>query len=212
MKPIEIFFLAAASVALVSCGSAKKAQQDSYQSQAAQYQQQYQSQQSADEAGFVEVKRSPIEELSLAQETDEIRAYGQAESSNEQLALNAARAQAIGALQEKIEVYVRTGLDRYMQETGVNSEYALDELTRNKVEAATKGIVNGASILESRKLYNPNTKRYKYEVCVKYDRAGILNVMAQQSKRIQANEKQFEANMQQAWDELDAANGRTTIK
>lgn len=128
------------------------------------------------------------------------------------MALNAARAQATAALQEKIEVYVRAGLDQYAQQTGVNSEYSLDESTRNQVMTAVKGIVNGATVLDTRVLYNPNTKRYKYEVCMKYDRAGVLNVMQQQSERILKNEKQFEQDMQQAWDALDAQNNRMSLQ
>lgn len=216
-------------IVVAACGTVKKAQQQGYpdyggyqpdpthiqlgqqgiiQGQGGTNQPQYQPTQGADEAGFVEIKRSPIEELALATGTNEIRAYGQAESANEQLALNAARAQAIAALQEKIEVYVRAGLDQYMQETGVNSQYSLDESTRNQIMSAVKGIVNGATVLETRKLYNPTTRRYKYEVCVTYDRAGVLNVMQQQSERIRANEKQFETDMREAWDALDSANSR----
>ena len=235
MKAIRIVVLSVATIAMVSCGSAKKAQQTQqqqypnyggyqpqpgyyqqaqqgiYQGQAPQYQQQYQSQPGYDAAGFTEVKKTPIEELSLALGTNEIRAFGQAESGNEQMALNAARAQAIAALQEKIEVYVRAGLDQYTQETGVNSEYSLDESTRNQVMTAAKGVVNGASILDTRKLYNPSTKRYKYEVCVTYNKAGVLSVMQQQSERIRANEKKFEADMQHAWDALDAQNNRMSL-
>lgn len=216
----------------ISCGSANKASntsmnidaggssQPSYYQQAQQgfqygqgngYQQQYQSTSGPDASGFVEIKKSPIEELSLAVGTNEIRAFGQAESGREQLALNAARAQAIAALQEKIEIYVRAGLDQYMQETGVNSEYSLDETTRNQVITAAKGIVIGATILDSRKLFNPNSKRYKYEICVKYDRAGVLSAMQQQSERIRANEKKFEEDMQHAWDALDAQNNRMSL-
>ena len=83
-----------------------------------QNQQQSQNQQNPDVDGFVEVKRSPIEELALAVGTDETRAFGAAESGNAQLAFNAARAQATAALKEKMEVYVRAGLDQYSQETG----------------------------------------------------------------------------------------------
>lgn len=175
------------------------------------YQQQYQNQQGPDAAGFIEIQKSPIEELSLAVGTNEIRAFGSAESGNAQMAFNAARAQATAALKEKMEVYVRAGLDQYIQETGVNSEYSLDESTRNQVMTAVKGIINGASVLDSRKLYNPKTKRYKYEVCMKYDRAGILSVMQQQSERIRNNEKQFEADMKEAWDALDAENNRVSL-
>jgi len=234
----RLILIALASFAVVSCGTANKAQEANQQQypnyggyypqgqpgnyQQAQmgiqqnqvqpgYNQQYQTQLGPDAAGYVEIKKSPIEELSLAVGTGEIRAYGQAESGNEQLALNAARAQATASLQEKIEVYVRAGLDRYVQETGVNGEYSLDEMTRNQIITAVKGIVNGATILDSRKMYNPTTRRYKYEVCVKYDRAGILSTMQQQSSRIRANEQQFEADMQHAWDALDAQNNGTPI-
>jgi hypothetical protein len=206
MKAIRFVLFAVASAALVACGAFNKAQ-----NQQPQYQQQYPSQEGPDAAGFVEVKMSPIQELSLAVGTNEIRAYGQAESANEQLAYNTARAQAIAELQEKIEVYVRAGLDVYNQEVGVNSEYALDESTRNQVQTAVKGIVNGARVLDSRKLYNPQNKRYKYEVCVTYDRAGVLSAMAEQSARIRRDEKRFEQDMQQAWDALDAENNRISL-
>ena len=234
MKAKSVIAMLAIAIVFTACGTAKKAQQQQpqypnyggyqpqpgyqyqaqqgiYQGQQPVYQQQYQSQAGPDEAGFVEVKKSPIEELSLATGTNEIRAFGSAESGNEQMALNAARAQATAALQEKIEVYVRAGLDQYNQETGVNGEYALDELTRNQVITAVKGIVTGATILDSRKMFNPTSKRYKYEVCVTYDRAGILSCMQQQSARIRANEKKFEEDMQHAWDALDAQNNRITL-
>ncbi|HCY73894.1 MAG TPA: hypothetical protein DHU75_07435 [Rikenellaceae bacterium] len=94
----------------------------------------------------------------------------------------------------------------------MNAEYALDESIRNQVISAAKGIVNGATILDSRKLYNPNTKRYKYEICIKYDRAGILSAMQQQSDRIRANEIKFETDMLKAWDALDAQNNRVILE
>ena len=200
MKQIRLISLAAVAILCASCGASRQAQQ-----QPQQYQQQYQSQQGPDASGYVEIKKSPIEELSMVCGTGEIRSYGSAESVNEQMALNAARAQ------EKIEVYVRAGLDNYAQETGVNGQYALDESTRNQVMTAVKGIVKGASVVDSRKMYNPTTKRYKYEVCMKYDRAGVLEVMQQQSKRILANEKKFEQDMQAAWDALDAENQRVSL-
>ena len=240
MKQIRLISLAAVAILCASCGASRQAQQQQaqqypnyggyqpqpqqgyyqqqppqgyYQQQPQQgyYQQQYQSQQGPDASGYVEIKKSPIEELSMVCGTGEIRSYGSAESGNEQMALNAARAQATAALQEKIEVYVRAGLDNYAQETGVNGQYSLDESTRNQVMTAVKGIVKGASVVDSRKMYNPTTKRFKYEVCMKYDRAGVLEVMQQQSERILANEKKFEQDMQAAWDALDAENQRVSL-
>lgn len=197
-------------LSITSCKNSKEVQ--SSMGSYPQYQQQYQSRNEPDPDGFVEIKKSPIEELALAIGTNEIRSYGSAESGNAQMAYNAARAQAIASLKEKMEVYVRAGLDQYSQEVGVNNEYALDESTRNQIITAVKGIINGASVLDSRKLYNPNNKRYKYEVCMKYDRAGILSVMQQQSARIRNNEQQFEADMKEAWDALDAENNRESLR
>lgn len=191
-------------LSIYSCKSSKEIQPDSYQ-------QQYQSRNEPDADGFVEIKKSPIEELALTGGTDEIRAYGSAESGNAQMAFNAARAQATAALKEKIEVYVRAGLDQYTQEVGVNSEYFLDESTRNQIITAVKGTINGALVLDSRKTYNPNNKRYKYEVCMKYDRLGVLTTMEQQSERIRNNEKKFEADMKEVWDALDAENNRISL-
>lgn len=164
--------------------------------------------QDADESGYAEIETSPIEELSYEFGTNEIRAYGSAESAKEQLSRASAEGNAIAALQRKIETYVRYGLDQYSDETGVNGNYSIDEKTREQVVIAAKGVVEGAVVLRSRKLFNKKTKRYKYEVCVKYDRAGVLSAIVEQDARIRANEKQFEQDMLSAWDELDARNHR----
>lgn len=213
MKKIQMISLAVIAIVCASCGASRRAQQyPPYPYAAPQpYQQQYQSQPGPDASGFVEIKRSPVEELSYACGTNEIRSFGVAESGSEQMALNAARAQAIAALQEKIEVYVQAGLKQYGDEVGANSQYSLDESLRNQVVTAVKDLVQGATVLDSRKMYNPTTKRFKYEVCMKYDRAGVLGVMQQQSERIRANEKKFEQEMQEAWDFLDAQNQRVSL-
>ena len=115
MKQIRHISLAAVAILCASCGASRQAQQQQaqqypnyggYQPQPQQgyYQQQYLSQQGPDASGYVEIKKSPIEELSMVCGTGEIRSYGSAESEKEQMALNAARAQATAALQEKIEV------------------------------------------------------------------------------------------------------------
>ena len=98
-------------MSMTSCKSSKDIQSNT--NSQPQYQQQYQSRNEADAEGFVEILKSPIEELALATGTNEIRAFGSAESGNAQMAFNAARAQATAALKEKMEVYVRAGLDQY---------------------------------------------------------------------------------------------------
>lgn len=161
---------------------------------------------------YEEVMASPIEELAYEVGTGEIRGYGQATSASAQLALNAAKAQATADLQQKIEQYVRYGLNQYLDETRVGEQSSLDEKTRNDVVTAAKGILEGVSVLKTRKLYSKSSRKYMYEVCVKYDRAGILNAMEAQSNRILKNRERFEMDMQDAWDELDERNGRKTVR
>lgn len=220
MKILHYFTIILATIVAVSCGPSKKAYDAQYQAypnyggyqpQQGYPQQSYPQQQGPETDGYSEISLSPIEVLSFETGTNEIRSFGSGESGNEQMALNAARAQAVAALQEKIEVYVKAGLDRYTQETGVNGAYSLDETERNQVQTAVKGIVNGASLLKTRKLYNKHTKRYKYEVCMKYDRAGVISAIQQQCERIIKDEKRFEKDMQAAWDELDAQNNRISL-
>jgi hypothetical protein len=159
---------------------------------------------------YEEIEMSPIEELAYEEGTGEIRGFGQASSANAQLALNAAKAQATADLQLKIEQYVRYGLNQYMDETTVGDNSSLDEKTRNDVVTAAKGVIEGATILKSRKLYSKSKRKYMYEVCMKYDKAGILSAMEAQSNRILKNRERFEKDMQDAWDELDERNGRKT--
>ena len=159
---------------------------------------------------FEEIEMSPIEELAYEEGTGEIRGFGQGTSANAQLALNAAKAQATADLQQKIEQYVRYGFNQYMDETTVGDNSSIDEKTRNDVVTAAKGVIEGAIVLKSRKLYSKSKRKYMYEVCLKYDKAGILSAMEAQSERILKNRERFEKDMQEAWDELDERNGRKT--
>lgn len=206
MKTIRFILMATTVLIVASCGSSKQVQQ---QPQQPVYQQQSPN---IDARGRVVLEKSPIQQLAEATGTNEIRAYGAATEPDEQLAYNSARAEANVALQERMQVYVRAGLDRYTQRTGVNKEYRLDQSTRNQVQAAVQAIlVGGSKIVDSRTLYDPNTDMITCEVCVAYDRAGILNAMKAQSDRILANEKQFEQDMQHAWDALDAQNNTVSL-
>lgn len=159
---------------------------------------------------YEEISTSPIEELAYEVGTGEIRGFGQATSANAQLALNAAKAQAAADLQQKIEQYVRYGINQYMDDTTVGDNSSLDEKTRNDVVAAAKGVIEGATVLKTRKLYSKSKRKYLYEVCLKYDKAGILSAMEAQSERILRNRERFEKDMQDAWDELDERNGHKT--
>lgn len=161
---------------------------------------------------YEEIEMSRVEQLAYEAGSGEIRGYGQATSASAQLALNAAKAQATADLQTKIEQYVRYGLNQYQDETSVNDQSSLDEKTRADVVIAAKSVVEGVTVLDTRKLYSKSKRKYMYEVCVKYDKAGILNAMEAQSERILKNRERFEQDMQDAWDELDERNGRKTVR
>lgn len=165
--------------------------------------------------GYEELVQSPIEKLALQSSHEEFRAYGTGESPKEQLARNIALTQARGALQATIQTNVKSALKQYMRqiETMGNTEFGnLDIETNDLVENATKGILEGSIVKDTRKLYNSKTGMYKYEVCVAYSKYSILEAIEQQDQRIMKLRKEFEREMQDSWDELDRANGLTPIQ
>ena len=108
---------------------------------------------------FEEIEMSPIEELAYEEGTGEIRGFGQSTSASAQLALSTAKAQATADIQQKIEQYVRYGLNQYLDETSVSDQSSLDEKTRNDVVIAAKGVVEGVTVLKTRKLYSKSQRK-----------------------------------------------------
>ena len=216
MKAIRTIMFVALAAFCVSCGSSRKSQQSQQPQQPypdyAYPPQYYQPQaQQGTSDGFIKKEVSRIMKLSVEQGTNEIRAYGQAVDPNEQMAISLARSQASAALQAKVEVYVRAAWDQYHETTAVNGQYGADDNARAQVITAVKSALKGVDDVDFDIFYNPTERLYKCEYCVKYNRAGIMAVMAQQSARIKANEKQFEKDVQHAWDYLDAQNYTETL-
>lgn len=229
-----IFMLIACALGTVSCASKKVAnQQPPYPNYAGQPQQPYYGQpqpyygqpqqpyygqpqpqapqqQGPDADGFTVQQESPILQLSQEAPQGEIRAYGEGVSPNGQLALNIARSQAVAQMQVQIESFIKYAIDIYNDQTGVNESMSIDQKVREDLITLAKGTVQGAIILETRKLYNSKNKQYKYEVCVKYDKAGVVGALEEQSQRILKNREKFLEDMKDVWDEYDRANGRKT--
>ena len=219
-----IFMLIACVLGTVSCASKKVAnQQPPYPNYAGQPQQPYYGQPQQPyygqpqppqpkqtENGFTVIEESPIMLLSMDAPQGEIRAYGEGESPDSQLALNIAKSQAVAALQSQIETFVKYAINRYNDQTTINGATSLDQKIREDIITLSKGTVQGAVILDSRKLYNAKIGIYKYEVCVKYDKAGVIGVLEEQSQRILKNREKFVEDLQDAWDEYDRSNGRKT--
>lgn len=224
-----IFMLIACALGTVSCASKKVAnQQPPYPNYAGQPQQPYYGQPQQPyygqpqpyygqpqppqpkqtENSFTVIEESPIMLLSMDAPQGEIRAYGEGESPDSQLALNIAKSQAVATLQSQIETFVKYAINRYNDQTTINGATSLDQKTREDLITLSKGTVQGAVILDSRKLYNAKIGIYKYEVCVKYDKAGVIGVLEEQSQRILKNREKFVEDLQDAWDEYDRSNGR----
>ena len=213
MKTIRTIMFVAMAAVCVSCGSSRKSQQNQQQYPNYAYPPQYYQPQGpqASPDGFIKKEVSRIQKLAVEMNTGEIRAYGQAIDPNEQMAISLARSQATAQLQTKVEVYVRAAWDQYMESTAVNGQRGSDENSRAQVITAVKSALKGVDDVDFEVFYNPTERLYKCEYCVKYNRAGIMSIMAQQSARIKANEKQFEKDVQHAWDYLDAENNRMTL-
>lgn len=220
MKRIICYSMLLACVfGTASCASKKAAQQSTmYPNYAGQpyygpqpqqpYYQQPQQPQSQDP--FVVQATSPVEEFAQNAPSGELRGYGQDIQPTEQLARDGARMLAVADLQMQIETFIKYAANRYNDVTTANGGTQLDAKTRQDVIQLARATVQGAVIAKSQKAYNPQTGQYKYEVCVKYDKAGVIGALEEQSQRILKNREKFLEDMQEAWDEFDRTNGRET--
>lgn len=146
---------------------------------------------------------SPVMEYSLETGTGEIRAYGIGESKNQMFALNKAKAAASAGIRQKIELYIRYGIDRYNDELETDDGSTISNKSREQIVTACKGITEGISVVKVAKYYNRYKNMYRFEVCVKYDKENVIDTMKKQDRAILKKEKGFERDMMEAWDELD---------
>lgn len=163
-----------------------------------------------DAAGFAVQEQSPVEEFALNAPSGELRGYGQGVAPTEQLARDNARKMAVSDLQMQIETFIKYASDLYNDMTTTNGGTQLDSKTRQSVIQLARAAVEGAVPAKTQKAYNNKTGLYKYEMCVKYDRAGVIGALEEQSQRILKNREKFLEDMQEAWDEFDRTNGRET--
>ena len=159
--------------------------------------------------GFVEKQESPIQAEATNPPYGEIRGYGQAVTPNEQAAISRAKGIARGDIQAQVETFVKYALDIYNQTTTVGDSQQFDQTDRENIINLARGAVQ-AVVVKSRVLYNKQTKQYKVEVCSKFDKAGVINALEEQSQRILKNREKFIEDMQGVWDEYDRMKGRKT--
>lgn len=146
---------------------------------------------------------SPVMEYSLETGTGEIRAYGIGESKNQMFALNKAKAAASASIRQKIELYIRYGIDMYNDELEAEDGSTISNKSREQIVTACKGVTEGISVVKVAKYYNRYKNTYRFEVCVKYDKENVIDTMKKQDRTILKKEKEFERDMMEAWDELD---------
>ena len=159
--------------------------------------------------GFVEKQESPIQAEATNPPYGEIRGYGQFVGPNEQVAINSAKGIARADIQAQVEAFVKYALDIYNQTTTVGDSQQFDQTDRENITNLAKGVVQ-AVVVKSRVLYNKQTKQYKVEVCSKFDKAGVINALEEQSQRILKNREKFIEDMKDVWDEYDRMKGRKT--
>ena len=163
-----------------------------------------------DADGFTVQEQSPIEEFALNAPAGELRGYGQSVAATEQLARFEAIKNAVADLQMQVETFIEYASDSYNDMTTTNGGTQLDSKTRQSVIQLARAAVEGAVPAKTQKAYNNKTRLYRYEVCVKYDRAGVIGALEEQSQRILKNRDKFLEDMKDVWDEYDRMKGRKT--
>ncbi|MBQ5388729.1 MAG: DUF4339 domain-containing protein [Paludibacteraceae bacterium] len=228
-----IFMLIACALGTVSCASKKVAnQQPPYPNYAGQPQQPYYGQpqqpyygqpqqpyygqpqapqqQGPDADGFEVKKISPVSAAAGNPLSGEIRGYGQYISPNESDAINKAKSLARGDIQAQVETFVKYAVNIYNQTTTAGSQQQFDQVGRDDLITLAKGVVQAVLVMEPYVMYNKQTKQYKVEVCMKYDKAGIIGALEEQGQRILKNREKFLEDMKDVWDEYDRSQGRKT--
>ncbi len=101
---------------------------------------------------------------------------------------------------EEWEEYIKNNYDKLKISEKLEKFMANDEQLSKTV---AKGILTGCKVIDQAKYYNKNKKKYKYEVLVEYDKAGVMSLLEQQDAEIMKNKAMFEKQMQEVFDEYD---------
>lgn len=199
-----IFMIIAMFAITVSCYASKKDTTEIHNLRVEnQKLQQYIDEYGPQDDGYSMENISPVMGYSLETGTGEIRAYGIGQSKNQMFALNKAKTAASASIRQKIELYIRYGIDQYNDELETDDGSTISNKSREQIVTACKGITEGISVVKVAKYYNRYKNMYRFEVCVKYDKENVIDTMKKQDRAILKKEKEFERDMMEAWDELD---------
>lgn len=149
-----------------------------------------------------EIQKSRIELLQFAN-PEKLRAMGVDESREKQSAINIAEEQARAQMQRQIEAFTKDALERYRKETAMDDAEKYQANDEQLSQTVAKGILTGCKVVDYATYYNQATKKYKVEVLVEYDKAGVMGLIESQEAQIMANRAKFEAHMQDVFDEYE---------
>lgn len=149
-----------------------------------------------------EIQKTRIE-LREFEDLSKLRAIGIGESRDEALAKDIAEQNARAAMQRNIEAFTKDALDRYRKQVTMDDAESYEARDENLSTTVAKGILTGCRKIDTAKYYNKDTKKYKFEVLVEYDKAGVIGIIASQDAKIEADRDRFAAKMQEVFDEYD---------
>ena len=149
-----------------------------------------------------ELKQSRIEKRQF-EDSEKLRSVGKAESRDEMKARDMAEQNARAQMQRQIETFTKDALERYRKQSQMNDAEKFMANDEQLSKTVAKGILTGCKVIDQAKYYNKNAKKYKYEVLVEYDKAGVMSLLEQQDAEIMKNKAMFEKQMQEVFDEYD---------
>lgn len=149
-----------------------------------------------------ELKQSRIEKRQF-EDSEKLRSVGKAESRDEMMARDMAEQNARAQMQRQIETFTKDALERYRKQSQMNDAEKFMANDEQLSKTVAKGILTGCKVIDQAKYYNKNAKKYKYEVLVEYDKAGVMSLLEQQDAEIMKNKAMFEKQMQEVFDEYD---------
>ena len=149
-------------------------------------------------------------EIRQFEDPNKLRAVGEGQSREKQSALDYAELAARSMMQRQIESFTKTGLERYRKETQMDNAEQFQANDEQIAQLVSKGIQSGCKVIDFAIFYNKSSKKYKCQVLVEYDKAGVISLIESQDAIVMENRVKFEKHMQDLFDEMSMDKYGTT--
>ena len=156
-----------------------------------------------------EIALSRVEKR-MFEDTNKLRAVGEGQSREKQSAFDYAELAARSTMQRQIESSTKTGLERYRKETQMDNAEQFQANDEQLAQVVSKGIQSGCKVVDFAVFYNKDTKKYRCQVLVEYDKAGVIGMIESQDAIVMENRAKFEKHMQDVFDEMSMDKYGTT--